>query len=67
VPGHDAAIECQYLGFQRQQLGAKSGNARPRYFGKPGVICIGDNLKQPLDTIAPNRRDDSELGKIRAD
>jgi hypothetical protein len=40
-----------YAGFL--QLGAKSGNARTRYFGEPGVICIGDNFEQPLDTNLP--------------
>ena len=43
MPSHDATIECQYLGFQRQQLGAESGNARARYFWEPGVLCIGDD------------------------
>src|SRR5277367_2335733 len=60
-------IECQYLGFQCQQLGAESGNARARYFREPRVLCIGDNLEQPLDTIATDWRDDPELGKVRAD
>jgi hypothetical protein len=66
------------LGFQRQQLAAKRGNARARYFGEPSVIasattrgaechCIGDNFEQPLDATAPNRRHDPELGKMRAD
>ena len=54
-------------GFQRQQLGAESGNAGARYLREPGVLCIGDNFEQLLDTIAPNRRDDPELGKVRAD
>jgi hypothetical protein len=67
VPSHDATIECQDLSFQRQQLGAKCGNAGTRYFGKPGVLCIGDNFEQLLDTTAPNPRYDPELGKIRAD
>lgn len=49
------------------QLAAKSGNARARYFGEPGVICIGDNFEQPLDTTAPNRRDDPELSEMGAD
>jgi len=34
-------------------LAAKSGNARARYFGEPGVICIGDNFEQLLDTVRP--------------
>jgi hypothetical protein len=31
------AFGCQYLGSQRQQLGAKSANARARYFGVPSL------------------------------
>ena len=54
-------------GLQCHQLSAKRGNARARYVREPGVLCIGDNFEQPLDTITPNRRDDPELGKIRAD
>jgi hypothetical protein len=50
-----------YAGFL--QLAAKSGNARARYFGEPGVICIGDIFEEPLDTTAPNRRDDPELSE----
>jgi hypothetical protein len=67
VPGHDTPIEWRYLGFQRQQLGTESGNARTRYFKQPGVLCIGDNFERLLDTIAPDRRDDPDLGKVRAD
>jgi hypothetical protein len=66
VPGHDTPIECQYQGFQRQQLGAESGDALARYFWEPGVLCIGDNFEQLLHTIASNRRDDPDLGKVRA-
>ena len=53
--------------FSAEQLGAKSGNARARYFGEPSVICIGDHFEQCLDTAAPDRRHDPELGKIGAD
>ena len=40
------------MSFQCLQLAAKSGNARARYFGEPGVICIGDNFEQLRDTVA---------------
>jgi hypothetical protein len=48
-------------------LNAKSGDARARYFWQPGVLCIGDNFEQLLHTIASNRRNDPELGKVCAD
>ena len=67
TPSHDTTIECQYLGFQRQQLGAKRGNSGTRHLGEPGVIWISDSFEQLLDAIAPDRRDDPELGKVRAD
>jgi hypothetical protein len=67
MPGHDASIECQYLGFDRQQLGPQSGDARARDFGEPRVVRIGSDLQQPLDAVASNWRHDPELGKERAD
>jgi len=35
--------------------------------GSRAFICIGDNFEQPLDTTAPNRRDDPELSEMGAD
>ena len=67
MPGHDAAVECQDLSFQCLQLAAKSGNARARYFGEPGVICIGNNFEQLPDTVASDRCDDPELSEMGAD
>jgi hypothetical protein len=53
--------------LQYPQLGAESDDARARNIGQPLVICIGGNTKQLLDTMAPDRRDDPELGKVSAD
>src|SRR5262249_44374103 len=66
MPCHDAAIEGQYLGFQWQQLSPKSSYAGPRYLWQPSVVGISDDFEQLLDTTAPNRCDDSELGQVRA-
>jgi hypothetical protein len=67
VPSHDATIEGEDLGFQGQQLSAKSGNAGPCYLWKPSVSGIGDNFEQLLDTVASDRCDDPELSKVRSD
>src|ERR1700730_16050234 len=48
-------------------LGAKRGYAGTRHLGDPAVIWIRDSIEQLLDTIAPDWRDDPELGKERAD
>src|SRR5215468_7646847 len=66
VPCHDAAIEGQDLGLQCQQLSPKSSHAGPCYLGQPSVVGIGDDFEQLLDTAAPDRCDDPELGQVRA-
>jgi hypothetical protein len=65
VLSHDAAIKGQDLGFQCQQLSPKSSHAGPGYLGEPSVVGIGNNFEQLLDTIAPDRCDDPELGQLR--
>src|SRR5262249_19521899 len=67
MPSHDAAVEGQYLGFQCHQLSAQGGNAGARYFGKPLIFDIGNDLQKLLDAVASNRRHDPELGKMGAD
>ena len=54
MPSDDAAIELQYLGLQRAQLAAKSNEARARHPWEPVIGCVGDDLKQLLDTLAPD-------------
>jgi hypothetical protein len=53
MPSHDAAIECQYLGFQCHQLGTHGGNAGARHFRKPGVIDIGSDFQQLSTPLRP--------------
>src|SRR5215475_10233691 len=65
VPCHDAAIEGQDLGLQCQQLSPKSSHAGPGYLWQPSVVGIGDDFEQLLDTTAPDRCDDPELGQVR--
>jgi len=67
VPGHDPAVKLQDLGFQHPQLDTESGKTRARHLGQPTITRIGDDSEQCLDTVAPNPRDDPELGKMGAD
>src|SRR5215467_15840363 len=53
--------------FRGQQLSPKSSHTGPGYLGEPGVVDIDDDFEQLLDTPAPDRCDDSELGKVRPD
>src|SRR4029077_17002975 len=67
MPGHDAAVELQYLGLQCPQLTAESGKTHAGYLREPVVGCIGGDFQQVLDAPAPDGGDDPELGKIGAD
>ena len=44
-----------------------ASKTRTGHFWQPAVGCIDDDLQQLLDTPAPDRGDDPELGKIGAD
>jgi hypothetical protein len=57
MPGDDASVELQDLGFQCTQLTAESGKTRAGHLGKPMVGCIGDDFQQLLDTLSPDRDD----------
>ena len=37
------------------------------YLRNSPVVWIGDDIEQFLDTVAPNRRNDPELGKMGPD
>ena len=62
MPGDYASVELQDLGFQCTQLTAESGKTRTGHLGEPMVGCIGDDFQQLLDTPAPDRGDNPELG-----
>jgi hypothetical protein len=64
VPGSDHPVKLQKLRLQYPQLDAESGHTCTGNIGQPFVICIGDDIKQLLDTVAPDRRDDPELCKM---
>ena len=67
MPGHDVAVELQDLRLEHTQLRAKGGNTLAGDLWHAIVIRIGDDVEQLLDTVAADRRDNSELGKMRAD
>src|SRR5262249_16751193 len=49
-----------------QQLSPKSSHAGTCYLWQPSGVGIGDDFEQLLDTTAPDRCDDPELGQVRA-
>jgi len=67
MPGDDASVELQDLGLQCTQLTAESSKTRAGDPGEPVIGCIGDDFQQLLDTPAPDRGDNPELGQIGAD
>jgi hypothetical protein len=67
VPSQDVAVEGKDLGFQCQQLSPQSSHAGPCNIREPSIIDVGDNFEQLLNTFAPDRRHDPELGKMGAD
>jgi len=67
VPGHDHTVELQDLSLQCLQLGTERGDTHACNLGQAFVICISSDAKQLFDTVASDRRDDPELGKMGAD
>src|SRR6266705_898595 len=65
MPGHDPAIEVENLRLQRLQLSAESRDTGAGKLGQPLVLCISDDSEQLFDTVASDRCDDAELGKMR--
>src|SRR6476620_8840120 len=67
VPSVDHAVELQNLRLEHPQLGAERDEAGARNFRQPLVTCVSDDPEQFLNTIATDRRDDPELGKMGTD
>src|SRR6267378_3564801 len=67
VPGHDQPIELQDLLLEAKQLSAERGKARASNLRHPSVARVGNNMQQFRDSFTPDRRDDTELGEVRAD
>ena len=67
MPSHDHTVELQNLLLEPAQLSPKCCETRTRYHRNSLVSWIGDNIEQRLDTLAPDRRDDPELGEMSPD
>src|SRR5258706_2242734 len=67
VPGHDHPIKLQDLLLEAEQLSAERGKARAGNLWHPFVARVGNNMQQFVDSFAPDRRDNAELGEVRAD
>ena len=48
-------------------MGAERGKAGTGNLGHPFVARVGNNMQQFRDAFTPDRRDDTELGEVRAD
>ena len=67
MPRDDASVELQDFGLQCTQLAAEGSKTRASQLWEPAVGCIGDDFQQLLDTPAPDRGNNPELGEICAD
>jgi hypothetical protein len=65
VPSQDPTIELQNLSLELPQLDPEGGYTCSRNLRHPGVIGVGNDFEQVLDTSAPNRRNDPEFSKMR--
>jgi hypothetical protein len=67
VPGHDQPVELQNLPLEAEQLIAERGKARAGNLWHPLIVRVRHNMQQFRNPFAPDRRDNAELGKVRAD
>ena len=67
VPSHDHPIELQNLLFEAQQLIAERGKARTGNLRHSFVARVGNNLEQLHHPLAPDRRNNAQLGKVSSD
>src|SRR5271169_6136560 len=67
MPGVDHPVELQNLCLQYPQLDTESRQTRAGNLGQPLVICVRDDAKQLLDTVAADRCDDAKLREVSPD
>src|SRR5712672_1194826 len=67
VPGHDQPVELQNLLLEAEQLSIERGKARAGNLWHPFVARVGNNMQQFRNPLAPDWRDNAELGEVRAD
>src|SRR5215471_15381927 len=67
MPGVDQPVELQNLCLQYPQLDPESRQTRTGNLWQALVICVRDDAKQLLDTIAADRCDDAKLREMSPD
>src|SRR3982074_516953 len=67
MPSHDLPIELQNLLLQAEQLSTERGKARAGNLSHSFVARVGNNTQQFRNPSTPDRRDNAELSKVRAD
>ena len=67
MPGVDHPVELQNLSLQYPQLDTESRQTHTGNLGQPLVICVRDDAKQLLDTVAADRCNDAKLREMSPD
>src|SRR3981081_1018363 len=67
MPSPDLPIELQNLLLQAEQLSTERGKARAGNLSHSFVARVGNNTQQFRNPSTPDRRDNAELSKVRAD
>src|SRR5258706_1784118 len=67
VPGPDQPVKLQYLLLDPPQLSPEGRQTRTGYLRNSLIVWIGHDIEQLLDPVAPDRCNDSELGKMGPD
>src|SRR5512139_2034554 len=67
VPGHNHTVELKKLLLEPLQLSSQSRETGTSYLRNASIGRIGDNPEQLLDTLAPDRGNDSKLCEMGAD
>jgi len=67
MPSHDALVEFEDLRLQHPQLCTESGQTLARDLRHAIILRISHNIEQLLNAVAPDRRHDAKLGKMRPD
>jgi hypothetical protein len=66
-PGDDLPVVLQDLCLYQAELGRQHLEAGPGLRGNASIVRVGDHIQQALHPLAPDRRDDTELGQVRTD
>ena len=67
MPSHDHTVELQNLFLEPAQLSPKRRETRTDYHRYSLVTWISDDIEQFLNSLASDRSNDPELGKMRPD